>query len=230
MVSGLKSINDLFGFNKTNEKEGPDIYFYVPEYQRNYAWEDKQINDFFDDFKTNYNGANKKYYYGTILLQSIENEGSKEKFDIVDGQQRLTTLIVFIKCVLDRIAKIKNRSDSFDDEALSGIVKQCIIYKGNYRLTLQQDDNDFFHTYILKDNPYSDNFRTPSQKRLYHLKERFIDLLNNISDDIAIACIENIMSTNILVYIVYSRSEASLIFETTNDRGKPLTNIEKYNK
>lgn len=218
MVNGRQKINDLFGSDK---------YFYIPEYQRSYAWEDKQINDFFDDFKANYNGLNKEYYYGTILLQSIENEGSKEKFDIVDGQQRLTTMIVFIKCVLDRIAKIKNRSDSFDDETLSDIAKQYIIYKGNFRLTLQQDDNDFFHTYILKDNPYSDNFRTPSQKRLYHLKERFIDLLNNISDDMAIACIERIKSANILVYLVNSRSEASLIFETTNDRGKPLTNIEK---
>lgn len=218
MESGRKSINELFG---------KDQYFYIPDYQRNYAWEDKQIYDFFDDFKSNYNGINKRYYYGTILLQEKNSDGYKEKYDIVDGQQRLTTLIVFIKCLLKRIAKIKNRTDMFDDEEISDISKQFIYYKGNYILSLQQDDNDFFHTYILNDNAYSDDFRTPSQKRLYHLKEKFDELLDGINDDTALSFMEKIKSTIILVYLVGSRSEASLIFETTNDRGKQLTNIEK---
>ena len=91
MESGRKSLSELFVGNK---------YFYIPDYQRNYAWEDKQINDFFDDFKANYNGVNKRYYYGTILLQDRGTEGIKEKYDIVDGQQRLTTLIVFVSMSL----------------------------------------------------------------------------------------------------------------------------------
>lgn len=217
MESGRKSINELFGTTK---------FFYIPDYQRSYAWEDKQINDFFDDFKANYNGVNKSYYYGTILLQYKGKEGTKERFDIVDGQQRLTTLIVFIKCLLDRVLKIKDRLEFFDDETIDDTRKEFIIYKGNYHLCLQADDNEFFHTYVLGDNIPID-FRTPSQKRLFHLKERFIELLSKVNDEIALSFLEKINTTNILVYLVGSRSEASLIFETTNDRGKQLTNIEK---
>lgn len=219
MESGRKSINELFGISK---------FFYVPDYQRSYAWEDKQINDFFDDFKANYNGVNKRYYYGTILLQDKGTEGAKERYDIVDGQQRLTTLIVFIKCLLDRVRKIKERPEFFDDETIDDTHKEFIIYKGNYHLCLQSDDTEFFHTYVLSDNePTENDFRTPSQKRLFHLKERFIELLSKVNDEVALSFLEKINATNILVYLVGSRSEASLIFETTNDRGKQLTNIEK---
>ena len=218
MESGRKSLSELFVGNK---------YFYIPDYQRNYAWEDKQINDFFDDFKANYNGVNKRYYYGTILLQDRGTEGIKEKYDIVDGQQRLTTLIVFIKCLIDRVLKINNRPEDLNDDTIADVRKQFIINKGNYILNLQNDDNDFFHTYILCDNIYSDDFRTPSQKRLYHLKEEFNKKLGKVTDEVALAFLDKIYSTNVLVYLVGSRSEASLIFETTNDRGKLLTNIEK---
>lgn len=218
MESGRKSLSELFVGNK---------YFYIPDYQRNYAWEDKQINDFFDDFKANYNGVNKRYYYGTILLQDRGTEGIKEKYDIVDGQQRLTTLIVFIKCLIDRVLKINNRPEDLNDDTIADVRKQFIINKGNYILNLQNDDNDFFHTYILCDNIYSEDFRTPSQKRLYHLKEEFNKKLDKVMDDVALAFLDKIYSTNVLVYLVGSRSEASLIFETTNDRGKLLTNIEK---
>ena len=217
MESGRKSINELFGTSK---------FFYIPDYQRSYAWEDKQINDFFDDFKANYNGVNKRYYYGTILLQDKDIEGVKERYDIVDGQQRLTTLIVFIKCLLDRAVKIKDRPEHFDDDTIDETRKKFIIYKGNYHLNLQADDNEFFHTYVLSDNTTID-FRTPSQKRLCHLKERFIDLLSKVSDDVVLAFLGKINAANVLVYLVGSRSEAALIFETTNDRGKQLTNIEK---
>lgn len=217
MESGKKDLAELFTGSR---------FFYIPDYQRNYAWENKQLYDFFDDFKASYNGANKRYYYGTILLQAKE-DGIKEKFDIVDGQQRLTTLIIFVSCLLKRIVCVPNRNEDFDDDEIRKIKDRFIIHKNNYILTLQADDNDFFHTYILEDNVYSDDFRTPSQERLFRAKEEFTQLLEKASDDVVLAFMSKINSTNILVYKVNSRSEASLIFETTNDRGKQLTNIEK---
>lgn len=217
MESGKKDLTELFTGSR---------FFYIPDYQRNYAWENKQIYDFFDDFKANYNGANKRYYYGTILLQAKE-DGIKEKFDIVDGQQRLTTLIIFVSCLLKRLVSIPNRDEDFDDDEIRKIKDRFIIHKNNYILNLQADDNDFFHTYILEDNVYSDDFRTPSQHRLFHAKEEFTKLLEKASDDVVLGFMSKINATNILVYKVNSRSEASLIFETTNDRGKQLTNIEK---
>lgn len=56
MDNGRKSINEIFNGCK---------FFSIPYYQRGYAWGDKQLLDFFEDFNTQYNLNN--YYYGTIL-------------------------------------------------------------------------------------------------------------------------------------------------------------------
>lgn len=219
MESGKKNIKELFIGNKL---------FFVPDYQRNYAWTEKHTKDFFDDFKAKYGDANKKYYYGTILLQKRDSLNSNfEQYEIVDGQQRLTTLIVFIKCLIDRLDKIVNKLINVDQDDVNDLKRNFIVQKGSFVLTLQADDNDFFHTYILQNNKYSDSFRTLSQKRLYEMKQYFIRLLNDWLDDKIEAFVEKIYSTIILVYLVNDRSEAAMIFETTNDRGKQLTNIEK---
>lgn len=216
--SGRTTLNDIFSGSH---------FFYIPDYQRNYAWGDKQIKDFFDDFKTNYSGKSKRYYYGTILLQQQESIGYRERYYIVDGQQRITTLIVFIKCLLDRIQHIANRPSEYDEEYIQENKKQFLKYRENFILSLQKEDDVFFHTYILGDQAINDVFRTPSQRKLFHLKEKFIELLNKISDDVALSFLDKIRATNVLVYLVDNPSEASLIFETTNDRGKLLTNLEK---
>ncbi len=116
--------------------------------------------------------------------------------------------------------------DIYDDN-IKDLQRYFIYYKSNFVLNLQTDDNDFFHTYILNDNKYSDSFRTPSQQKLHYLKMKFNELLKNCNITEILPIIDRILSTNILIYLVGSRSEASLIFETTNDRGKLLTNIEK---
>ena len=217
MDSGRKNIKELFVSN----------FFYIPDYQRNYSWEDKQIKDFYDDFKAKYLGANKNYYYGTILLQKQSPEESCNRYDIVDGQQRLTTLIIFIKCLLKTISEKTNRPEDFSDDDIDELYKKYILKKSSYFLNAQSEDNEFFHTYILGDNLYIGDIKTPSQRKLLKAKESFLNLLKNEDEDILYSFMDKIEAAIILVYMVTSRSEASLIFETTNDRGKPLSNLEK---
>lgn len=219
MESGKKSIKELFIGDKL---------FLVPNYQRSYTWTEKHTKDFFDDFKAKYSDIDKKYYYGTILLQKRDCQNSKfEQYEIVDGQQRLTTLIVFIKCLIDRLEKSIIKFNNVDQDDINDLRRNFVVQKGSFVLTLQSEDNDFFHTYILQDSKYTDEFRTLSQKRLYDMKQSFISLLNDWPDDKIETFVEKINSTIILVYLVSDRSEAAMIFETTNDRGKQLTNIEK---
>ena len=66
----------------------------IPEYQRAYTWDQKNISkmieDFEDFFKSDYQHL--EYYLGTILLHREKN-----KFNIIDGQQRITTLLLMLK-------------------------------------------------------------------------------------------------------------------------------------
>jgi len=193
-----------------------DRYFEIPNYQRSYAWREKQLRDFLDDFShmENY----KKYYYGTILLQHKEN--TDDTYEIVDGQQRLTTLIIFMSCLIRRLEQI-----GLTDEA-ADLDKKFIKYKINYVLKLQDQDDGFFKMYILQPNDKADH-KTPAQRNLWEAKEYFTKALETADKNDCMAYRTRLLAANCLVYSVNDRNEAAMIFETTNDRGKILTNLEK---
>ena len=191
-------------------------FFSIPDYQRSYAWEEKQLRDFFEDYMNNYNSQ--EYYYGTILLQMTKKD-KKEFCDIVDGQQRFTTLIIFMKCLISRLSSIE-----YDGTAM--LYKHFIKNGDLCILKLQADDNDFFSTVILDDKKASET-KTPAQKRLLYAKAFFEDKIKCCSDEQIEELLDRVCSTNVLIYLIQDSIEAAMIFETTNDRGKSLTNLEK---
>lgn len=212
MESGRKSLSEVF----TGDK-----FFSIPYYQRAYAWGDKQLKDFFEDFNTKYAD---NYYYGTVLLHELKEKKKDryEYFDIVDGQQRLTTLIIFVSCIIKRMEELGYPVEECDDLRRKFI---CTI-NGNYILKIQSEDNDFFYTYILGDSK-EPQIHNPSQAKLLNAKNKFNNLLRECKKDQLDSFIEKICKTNLLVYLIMSSIESAMIFETTNDRGKPLTNLEK---
>lgn len=191
-------------------------YFSIPDYQRSYAWEEKQLDDFFEDYMNNYNSQ--EYYYGTILLQMTKKD-KKEFCDIVDGQQRFTTLIIFMRCLISRL-------QSMDYDETSMLYKHFIKNGDLYILKLQNDDNDFFSTVIL-DEKKASKTKTPAQNRLLYAKNYFENKIKRCSDEQIEELLDRVCSTNVLIYLIQDSIEAAMIFETTNDRGKSLTNLEK---
>lgn len=211
MENGQKTLNDLF--------DGKKI-FKIPEYQRAYAWEEKQLSDFNDDFKNQ--KLNKDYFFGTILFQESGKRGAYDIIEIVDGQQRITTLIIFLNSLLSKYTEC-------DDDTKELYIETYIKYKSAYKLEVLFDDNDFFVTYILENNDIPiDIISTPSQKKLLYAKQFFDEKLSREYNQQQLKeMLQKVESTKVLTYSVQDKSEATLIFETTNDRGKQLTNLEK---
>ncbi|MDE2800281.1 MAG: DUF262 domain-containing HNH endonuclease family protein [Gemmatimonadota bacterium] len=212
MENGQKTIRDLF--------EGSKI-FNIPKYQRAYAWEKEHLEDFVDDIENQ--KLDKDYFFGTILFQEKkEISDDFENIDIVDGQQRITTLIIFMKLLRDQLKR-----DGKEIE-IRRLEDRYICLYGKHKLRVLQDDNDFFKSYILGDNPLSNgNVRTPSQERLRKAKNYLRQRLENYKLETLREFKEKIERTKVLTYSVEDAAEATLIFETTNDRGKTLTNLEK---
>ena len=81
-----------------------DILLFIPEYQRTYSWKNNNIEDFnyainellFEQF--NSKSREKKQFFGTIMLSS---DIKKQEYEVVDGQQRLTTFFILIKVLID---------------------------------------------------------------------------------------------------------------------------------
>ena len=214
MVDGNVKIKEVFT---------KDNYFIVPDYQRSYSWEEAQQKDFFEDFKDSYNNVN--YYYGTLLI--YQSDEKKDIYDIVDGQQRITTLTIFMYCLLNRIRdKINYTKFGYDKSDIDDLEKCFIINKGIYKLELQPQDSSFFQDNVL-DEKGKNTINTPAQNKLLNAKKYFQKWINELDDDSVFRILENIKEAKVLVYTIKNKKEASMIFETTNDRGKPLTNLEK---
>lgn len=211
MDSGLKSISSLFsGANK----------FVIPKYQRLYAWENDQWVDFWEDIS--YHNPEQKYFFGTILLKEAGSDGDFDALEVVDGQQRLTTMTIFFSEV---IRKLKSLDKTMD---LNIKMDKYIQYRGVHKLKISDLDNDFLQTYVLSPKEKTPaSFDTPSQRRLYGAKMYFKEMLKELGK-IEIANLFDILEkSDVLVYSVKNSAEATLIFQTTNDRGKGLTNLDK---
>lgn len=208
MENGQKRISELFDGRKI---------FNIPKYQRAYAWEEQQLKDFVEDIENQ--KPDRSYFFGTILFQEQQRHDRFEMIDIVDGQQRITTLIIFMKLLL---AEQKKAGKDVT------ILRNTYIQTYNrYKLRILEIDNDFFTSYILQDNrPDDSQVHTPSQRRLLKAKDFLSQSLEARSDKIE-EFIDTIESMKVLTYSVEDKAEATLIFETTNDRGKSLTSLEK---
>ena len=152
MDSQLQSLSKIF----------TDRIFRIPDYQRGYAWEDKQLRDFWNDIIQL--EISKNHYTGVLTLEEIHKDviqqwhedswivtsKSYEAFHVVDGQQRLTTAIILIQTILEKIdGKGKLNYTSFAD-----------IQK---RFIFDSKDDGISRSYIFgydKDNPSYEYLKT----------------------------------------------------------------------
>jgi uncharacterized protein with ParB-like and HNH nuclease domain len=211
MDSGLKKISDIF--------QG-EVIFTIPQYQRAYSWDEKQWDEFYDDL--HYHNINQKYFFGTLLLKDAGKEKSFNLIEVVDGQQRTTTITIFINVLLYLLEK------KGSEKELELLKARYINHFNRYKLRpIDLDDVTFFHTYVLQMENETSSFNKPSQGRLYNAKIHFLKKLEKLDLPKLESYLDKIENAEILVYLVNNAAEASLIFETTNDRGKDLTNLEK---
>ena len=88
---------ELWEVNKLINK-----HFFIPTYQRGYRWETQQVEDLLNDlyeFKNNADTSAGQFY----CLQPIVVKKRGEQFDVIDGQQRLTTILIILKYLQDRL-------------------------------------------------------------------------------------------------------------------------------
>lgn len=94
----------------TIEEAFRECFYIVPDYQREYVWTDKEVVQLLDDIDEQIGGdSTRQYFIGTVLVSPIE--GQKQHFDVIDGQQRLTTFFLLL-CALKQCFKGEPQSQS----------------------------------------------------------------------------------------------------------------------
>ena len=197
--------------------------FVVPSFQRAYAWEaEPHLNDFINDLRTQPAGAEKRYFFGTILLTKASDISSRllNGYAVVDGQQRLTTTTIFMSVALAKLRDDRPQPEL--DEFYELFVK---TRAGKRKFRTIVEDDPFFERLIMG-NDTLDSCDTPSQRRLLSAKEYFGKVLDGLSREEVERLLMTLAESQILVHAVETNSEATQIFELQNDRGKRLTNLE----
>ena len=209
--NGLKTVSDLFG---------GDRLFEIPIYQRPYAWEEQQVRDLLEDLR--YLGKDKEHFFGTVLVKdSGRRHPPYEIVDVVDGQQRLTTLQILMS---EALRRLKGNLEERRGERLK---ERYVLVDGLPKLSPASIDARYFQDHILGDVAYPNEPLTPSQTRLKKAKQVIRDFLSDLKPEEASRLLDQAEKLRVLVYTVNTDGEAALVFETTNDRGKPLSTLEK---
>uniref|UniRef100_UPI004048378A DUF262 domain-containing protein n=1 Tax=Flavobacterium sp. TaxID=239 RepID=UPI004048378A len=122
---------------------------FVPTYQRAYSWDTefesskapKQINTFLSDLEDyNRSTTKSKYYFGHFLFEEKETN----KFGVIDGQQRMTTIVIFLSTLFKKLESIRPLTE---EEEISK--EDMIIRKSVYRFETVDYDDRFFKDYVI---------------------------------------------------------------------------------
>lgn len=184
-------------------------FFEIPKYQRGYAWERQNIRDLFDDINESI-ASNSNHYIGTIVLS--KDPVADDIFYVVDGQQRITTISMIIKCLVNHLeASDKLFFDRF------------YIKEGTrYRITPLNRDKDFFIA-ILNGNTLEP--QNKSQRALLGAINEIKFYIESVPDKLAF--LKSVEKLEVMQFVENSEGDAIRIFQTVNDRGRLLSNTEK---
>ena len=249
-MAELKSLDDLF----------KSKIFRIPDYQRGYAWQISHLRDFWEDLINLPDG--RSHYTGVLTLKSEEiskkdkeywltedhSDPSYNMYHVVDGQQRLTTFVVFLQAFIDFVKGLPENAGKRDQEiyitdslSLDVIISQY-LYKTptggqfrTYKFGYAEDNpsDKYLRCKIFKEgdsesNEDRENFYTLNLKEAksffdkelkeIYLKER-LDGLREVYEKLTKRFLFN-------EYVIESELDAFVAFETMNNRGKRLSKLE----
>ena len=192
----------------------------VPKYQRAYSWDkDKQVKQFLidlDDYIES--NSNTPYYFGHFLFEQINTDS----YNIIDGQQRLTTIEIFLSSVFKKLANIRSLKD---DEV--EIKEDTIKSNSKYRFSTVEYDNPFFKDYVIDQNKVSTkDLETLSALRIAEAFDYFEKELKSKDEDACLKYIECVTNSVCTTHIVNEEAEAIQMFIFQNNRGKAPTKLE----
>ncbi|MDE6794572.1 MAG: DUF262 domain-containing HNH endonuclease family protein [Muribaculaceae bacterium] len=192
------------------------VSFRIPVYQRAYAWERDNWKMFLDDILEQIHLGN-AYTFGNILLEKNDNPNV---YDIIDGQQRLSTLIVFMRALINVLEK-----KDYDKQKIAYLTEDYLQGRGVKRLRPVDYDQTFFDSVIIEGKGMDAN--SDSQRKYKEALDFFNKELSCKNLDELLEIKNLIEGTTINRLELDGKSEAALMFELQNNRGKSLTNLEK---
>lgn len=212
--------------------------FLIPDYQRPYAWEEIQCQTLWDDIfsfafpdnNCDKFDSNEEYFLGSIV--TFENEN--KKMEVIDGQQRLTTLMLLLRAFY---AKFGNMQDD-RSKSTQKRISQCLwktnefgdadmnILKIDSEVATDNDKDEFLD--ILRTGVINKNQKSNYAKNYRFFQENIDKFLNEYPSYFAYLPARILSNCILLPVEAESQDTALRIFSTLNDRGLPLSDADIF--
>lgn len=213
--------------------------FLIPDYQRPYAWNEEKCNTLWEDLfafafpNENFDDFNEEeeYFLGPIVTY-LNKENNK--LEVIDGQQRLTTLMLLLRAFYDKFLYAKDSNTVETRKEIAKCIWKTDLY-GNPKideLKIQSevagdDDKEEFLN-ILKTGEVNKNYKSKYAINFKFFKEKIEDFVLKYSTLVSVFP-QIIMKNCILLPIEADKQETALrIFSTLNDRGMPLSDADIF--
>lgn len=228
--SNLTKLGSFLG----NEK------LYIPEYQRGYSWEETQLDDFWLDLEQIYEeNTHDEHFLGQVVIHKNKEDGKRY---IIDGQQRISTTIIFLDILRTKfkeIADTTNNNDANDDseDINAKYIGRISESKREQYLSMGGIDKEFFFEYVQKrgaidysDKKFDKKKLKPSNYNIFYACKFFNGKVNEFlekNESNQYKALNKLYQALINQFILMTVetddiNEAYIIFESLNARGKAL--------
>ncbi|WP_329380018.1 DUF262 domain-containing protein [Anaerofustis butyriciformans] len=226
-----QTVRELFENKKSD--------FLIPDYQRPYAWSEEECGTLWDDIFLfafpnencdDFDENNDEYFLGPI----VTFKNNSDKLEIIDGQQRLTTLMILLRAFYSRFENIKdNRTKKILEDIAKCIWKTDEFgtpnknkLKINSEVATDDDKEEFLH--ILKEGSVNNSHKS-KYATVFRFFQNKIDIFVKEYPTYTPYLPVRILNNCILLPIEAESQDTALrIFSTLNDRGKPLSDTDIF--
>lgn len=222
---------------KTENRKIKDLFekscqYVVPRYQRDYVWNKTNWSELISDIKFTLNSSNNlqwSHFLGTIVLNNKTDQDNNlansgiTLYEIVDGQQRLTTIYILFACIVYRFKEMKTEDsnsrvkyihDTFLTSLAANSKRILMIDNEKMNHDLQYLITDVMNNQSITKNFFSDLF------------SYFYDEIKNYDFYELDGFLNKLLTINIVEIISDQEEEIYNIFEVLNARGRPLKQME----
>jgi hypothetical protein len=206
--------------------------FRIPEYQRAYSWESQQRRDLFDDIRKTHAKVGFEHYMATVVTLSrgtkLIGTDEHQHVEVVDGQQRLTTLIILLKAIEKSLDKSDRR-----EHKMAGELDELLIKPETDSLLLLQTNHDTSHNFsnylrsgISKEPEAATTLADREILRAIRDCEAFVSGWKvNASLVELLALLKNRLA--FVVHEIENESTAYSTFEVLNSRGLDVSYLDR---
>ena len=197
--------------------------FIVPLFQRTYSWKKENIQKLWEDLEDTKNDKESTHFFGSFVTMPVPSSASGvSQYTIIDGQQRLVTICIFLATLRNRIIEINPKYEKKDE-----INEVYLINKfhpeNKYKVVPTEADRNIFFAILNEVNPLVDGSHLIAETYRF-----FSNKLSAINDLGELVSLKDTMLSKFSVVDIRLENEDDpyLIFESLNAKGIPLTQAD----